>query len=344
VTDDTNSNLTDNLDLDAAIGAAEELAGAVDDGMGANLDDVLNADSNDEGIEGGPRRYDFNRPHNISRNFEQNLQAVGETFAKTGTIDFTSLLRMSAAVEYSGLRQCTFAEYMEEIPSPTCIAMVTMPPFKGYSLVHIDLGLSFVFLKKMMGGSPEPEDSVREFTEIERGINAGLVDRFTEIFRKAVSKWVAVEPSFSSLENNPNYISGIPDGESMIIMNFLLKLDTVEAPVQLGFPMSAFGPVKEIFDPKITSEMRTPSELKGDRNHILEMVQGTPGEMVVELGTIASNLEEILNLSVGDVLQLGHGVNTPLTVNIAGEKSWFGEAGRIGQNRAIKLIQQLEKE
>ncbi len=344
MTDDINSSLTDDLDLDAAIGAAEELAGAVDDGLGADLEDVLNADSSDEGIVSGPRRYDFNRPHNISRNFEQNIQAVGETFAKSGTIDFTSLLRMSTTVEYSGLRQCTFSEYMAEIPNPTCVALVTMPPFKGYCVVHIDLGLSFVFLKKLMGGSPDAEDSVREYTEIERGINAGLVDRFTEIFRKAVSKWVNVEPKFSSLENNPNYISGIAEGESMLIMNFLVKLDTVEAPIQMAFPMAAFGPVKEIFDPKISSEMRTAVELKGDRKHVLEMVQATPGDMVVELGTLHSSLEEVLNLCVGDVLHLGNGVKSPLTVNIAGEKSWLGEAGRIGQNRAIKLTQQFNKE
>ena len=49
--------------------------------------------------DGGPRKYDFNRPHNISRTFEQNLQSIAENFAKTGGIDFTSLLRMTTAVE-----------------------------------------------------------------------------------------------------------------------------------------------------------------------------------------------------------------------------------------------------
>ncbi len=130
MTNDSHNDLTEDFDLDAAIGAAEELAGSVDDGMGSNLDDLLEADSSDEGLEGGPKRYDFNKPHGISRQFEQNLQAVGETFAKTGTIDFTSLLRMSSTVEFTGLRQSTFAEYLEQMPSPTCASLVTMAPFK----------------------------------------------------------------------------------------------------------------------------------------------------------------------------------------------------------------------
>ncbi len=214
----------DDMDLDAAIGAAENLAGDVNDGMSMDLDDVLNADSSDEDLlPGGSKRFDFNRPNSMSRVFEQNLNAVGESFAKTGTIDFTNLFRMTTTVEYQGLRQATYSEYMEELPNPTCVAMVTLEPLKGQSMVHIDLGLSFLFLKKLMGGSVDPEDNVREFTEIERGINAGLVGRFTEIFKKSVSKWLEVTPSFVNLENNPNYLSGLPEGTAMIIMKFMVK-------------------------------------------------------------------------------------------------------------------------
>jgi len=334
----------DELDLDAAIGAAEELAGDVDDGMGVDLDEVLNADSGAEHLGGGPRPYDFNRPHNISRAFEQNLQSIAENFAKTGTIDFTSLLRVTTQVEYHGMRQSTLAEYVEELPNPTCTAQITLAPLKGSSLVHLDLGLCFVFLKKLMGGIPDPEDSVREFTEIERGINAGLIDRFTEIFRKSSSKLLSLEPGFVTLENNPNYINGIAEGESLIILKFQIKLETVEGPLELAFPMSAFGPVRDIFDPKDALELRTPGELRDDRKKIMDMIQGTGSEVTAELGSINTNLEEILNLAVGDILHLSQGVEAPLRVHIEGQEAWLGEAGRIGQNRAVKMIRKMTKE
>jgi len=333
----------DDLDLDAAIGAAEGLAGPVD-GMGVDLEEVLNADSDDDLADDGPRRYDFNRPHNISRAFEQNLQSMAEIFAKTGGIDFTGLLRMTAVVEYKGLHQCAYAEYMEELPNPTCAAMVTLAPLKGYSLVHIDLGLCFVFMKKLMGGAPVAEDTVREFTEIERGINAGLVNRFLEIFRKSATKLVQLEPAFVGLENNPNYLSGIAEGESLIIMKFQVKLDTVEGPVEIAIPLSAFGPVRDVFDPKDAIELRTAEELREDRQRIMSMVRTTGSELVVSLGEIATNLEDVLNMAVGDVIHLPQAVEAPLVVRIQGQDAWLGDAGRIGQNRAVKLIQQLNKE
>jgi flagellar motor switch protein FliM len=340
---ETGSPAGDDLELDAAIGAAERMAGAVH-GPGSDLDDVLNAASDDDLVGLGPRKYDFNRPHNISRPFEQNLQSIAENFAKTGGIDFTSLLRMTVAIEYKGLQQCTCGEYMNELPSPTCASLVTLAPLKGYSVLHVDLGLCFVFMKKMMGGAPVSEDTVREFTEIERGINAGLVERLLEVFRKSATKLVHLEPAFVTLENNPNYLSGIAEGESLIIMKFQVRLDTVEGPLELALPLSAFGPVRDAFDPQDTIELRTANELRDDRRKILNMVRSTGSELVVNLGEVATNLEDILNLAVGDIIHLPQGVDSPLKVRIEGQEAWLGDAGRVGQHRAVKLIQQLNKE
>lgn len=347
-TDDKNPALEedlDDLDLDAAIGAAEDLVGQVGDDIGMDLDDVLNADSADEDLlPGGQKRYDFNRPNSISRTFEQNLNAVGEAFAKTGTIDFTNLFRMTTTVEFQGLRQSTYSEYLEGLPNPTCAALVTLAPLKGYSMVHIDLGLSFLFLKKLMGGTVDPEENVREFTEIERGINAGLVGRFTDIFRKGTAKWLEVSPAFVNLENNPNYLTGLAEGTAMIIMKFMVKLDTVEGMVEMGFPHAAFGPVRDIFDPQAGVEMRTSNEKKEDRRRILDMIQGTGTQMTVQLGELNTSLQDVMNMAVGDILHLPQSLKSPLKVKIEGQASWLGEAGRIGQNRAVKLIQQLDKE
>ncbi|MBU8869858.1 MAG: FliM/FliN family flagellar motor switch protein [Gemmatimonadales bacterium] len=343
-TDNLGTDALDDLDLDAAIGAAEGLAGQVDDGMDVDLDSVLNADSGDESMEGGPRRYDFNRPHNISRTFEHSLQAIGENFAKIGSIDFTSLLRMSTNVEFTGLSQSTFSEYQADLPNPTCVSLVKMSPLKGNCLINIDLGLSYIFLKKLMGGFPDAEDTLREFTEIERGINAGLVKRFLEIFRKSMAKKVEVEPDFVSLENNPTYLSGIAEGEMLIVLKFLVKLDTIEGPVEMVFPLPAFGPVRDIFDPQEVVDLRNKQELREDRRRVMEMVQGTECDIMVQLAEIDTTFEAIMNLAVGDMVNLPQGVDAPLKVHIEGQAAWLGEAGRIGQNRAVKLHSKCNKE
>jgi flagellar motor switch protein FliM len=338
--------LDQGADLDVAIDAVEELAGAVDDGLGLGLDleEMLNASSHQESLGDGPVKYDFHRPHHISRGFQKNLQAVADYFAKNGTIEFTSRLRTATDVRYLGLRQCTYAEFVRELPRPTCTAMVEMAPLKGPSLMQMDLGLSFVFMKKLLGGLPEPETQLRDFTEIERGIATDLVERFLELFRKSMSKLVEVDARLAALENNPHYLSGISEGASLLILTFMVRLDAFEGPVQWAMPLSAFGPVREIFDPSDIKETRNLDELRDDRRKILGMVQSSGSDLVVQLGHFETNLETILNLSVGDVLDLPQAVASPLKVQIAGRDAWLGEAGRVGNHRAVQLVRQLTKE
>ena len=337
-------DLDQQTDLGAAIDEAEELAGAIDDGLGLDLEDVLNASSQEEDLGDIPVKYDFHRPHHISRPFQKNLQAVADYFAKNGTIEFTSLLRMATDVTYMGLRQCTYGEFLRELPRPTCAAMVELAPLKGRSLLHMDLGLSFVFMKKLLGGLPEAETMLRDFTEIERGIATDLVERFLELFRKSMSKLVEVESRLAALENNPHYLSGISEGSSLLILMFKVKLDEFEGAIQWAMPLSSFGPVREIFDPSDIKESRNYEELRDDRRKILDMVQSSGSDLVVQLGQFETNLETILNLSIGDVLDLPQGVNKPLNIQIAGRDAWLGEAGRVGNNRAVQLVRQLTKE
>lgn len=336
--------MTDDLDLEAAIGAAAELAGTVDGGGPLDVAAVLDADPAREEAMAGPRPYDFNRPHNISRAFANNLQAVGEGFAKTAGIDFTSLVRASVQVEYRGLRQCTWGEYLAGLPNPTSAALVTLEPLKGQSIVHLDLGLCFVLMQKLLGGALGTHSTMRDFTEIERGINAGLMERFLEILRRSMAKFVEVKPAFVRLENNPGYLGGLAEGESLIILRFNVQVGATDGLCELAFPANGFGPVRDVFDPHESVELRTEAELRDDRRRILGLVQGTASELIVELGTVEASLEEILSLKEGQILRLPQAVDAPLRVRIEGQESWLGEAGRIGPNRAVRLVRKLTKE
>ena len=115
------------------------------------------------------------------------------------------------------------------------------------------------------------------------------------------------------MENNPGYLGGIAEGESLLILRFKIQVDAAEGPCDIAFPASAFGPVRDVFDPRESLEMRTEDELRDDRRRILDMVQGTASELIVELGTVESNLEAMLTLREGQILHLPQAVDAPLT-------------------------------
>lgn len=338
---DTNSATLDDLDLDAALDKAGFAAG--DAPADVDLESVLNAGP-EEGQDGAAHRYDFNRPRKISRIFAQNLQNIAEQVARLGTISLTNLMRASTVVEFKGVKIGTLGEYVEKMPNPTSVATVALRPLNGLALVHVDLGVCFVVLKKLMGGRPDPENRLRSFTEIERAIYGQFVARLNDLVKNGASRLVELRPEVAALENNPNYLNGLPPSETSVTLGFQIKLETVEGPFDLCIPLSAFGPVRDIFDPEEKIELRSVTEVNQDRVQIMDMIQGTTSELVAVLGVAELPLDAVLALGVGDLLHLPQAVDTPLVVQVEGKDVFLAQAGRVNQNRAVKLIRKLEEE
>jgi len=335
-------------DLDKRLedGDAGTAGGVVDPARARRIDfeQVLNADPALARDAREPQPYDFNRPHNLSRTFANNLQAAGEAFAKVAAIDCTSLMRASVQVEYLGLRQCTFGEYHDALPNPTCAAALSLEPLKGQAILHIDLGLCFQMMQKLMGGPLDLRSVRREFTEIERGVNAGLIAHFAEILRKSLAKFTDTWPAVIKLENNPGYLGGYGDGEAFCVMRYLVRVGGSEGPVEVALPHAAFGPVRDVFDPQGVRDTRNETELREDRRRILDLIQSTTSEIVVELGAASISLEGVLALREGDTIHLDKDAAAPLRVTVQGQGTWLGEPGHVGTRRAVRLIRQLTKE
>lgn len=334
--DSEEQDLLGDLDLESALEDAN--------GLDLDLDAVINANPEEEVSEGGVSTYDFNQPHSISRRFEQNLRNIAELFARSATVNLTSLLRSNVILEFQSIRLRSFGEMSESMARPACLAVFTLRPLNGQSLVQLDMNLCFVILKKLMGGRPDTEDRIRSFTEIERGIFSHFIGRLLDILKVASAKLLDVEPEMGVLENNPDYISGIPAGETLANLKFRLRLEAVEGLFELSFPLTAFVPVRDVFDPEEHIEVRSKNEVDQDQAQILDMIQATSSEVVVQMGEISMPLERVLAMQEGDLLHLPQSLNTPLKVLVEGREVFLGQAGRINQNRAVKLVQKLEKE
>jgi flagellar motor switch protein FliM len=338
---DSSSTTLDDLDLDAALDKAGFAAGDVAPDL--DLETVLNAGPEDDAATGA-HRYDFNRPRKISRIFAQNLQNIAEQVARLGTISLTNLMRASTVVEFKGVRLSTFGEYVAQMPNPTSAATVALRPLNGLSLLHVDLGVCFVVLKKLMGGRPDPESRLRSFTEIERAIYGQFVGRLNDLLKNGASRLLEIRPELAALENNPNYLNGLPPGETAVTLGFQIKLETVEGAFDVCIPLSAFGPVRDVFDPEEKIELRSTTEVTQDRVQILDMIQGTSSELVAVLGVTEMALDAVLALNPGDLLHLPQAVGSPLVIQVEGKDVFLAQAGRVNQNRAVKLIRKLVEE
>ena len=340
--------IRNDLDIESAeiTAAGDELradaGNSADDFLGEDLNGTAEVET--EVSPGEPRLFDFNRPYSLSRVFEKNMQSICEGFVKAAGLGFTNQFRANTTVEFQGLELSTYRDFYSELPNPTCIATVSMPPMKGLSVIHFDMGLAFSLMKKMLGGPIEPEVDLRKFTDIELGLTEGIFVKLLDHFKTGAARMVPLTPSFVAMENNPIYLNAIPAGETVLLINFALSIEEITGGFCFCIPLAAIDPVRDQLDPDETPELRSDHEVNRDRGQVLDLIQGTGADMVVELGNVEMNLNSILELQEGDLLQLGKSVQAPLEVRVQGKPVFQGLAGRRNQHRAVKITERVREE
>jgi len=296
-----------------------------------------------KGFYGGDS-FDFSVPHSISRQFEKNLLTLGESFAKSVSLDFTSQLRANTALRFSKIDLHTFGDFGSDLPDLTAVSIVSLPPLSGYSLVHFDLNMIYLMIMRMLGGPIEESTIDRKFTDIELGIGSMVTERLLADFKTGAAKLVDMEPKFVHLENNPNYLGIIATNDPVVVLNFDLFIDDLQGPLRICIPMNAFEPVLNKFDPEEISEFRSAADVKRDRLVLFEAIKGAEADAVVKLADIAMTFQQVLELKEGDTIPLFKSLQSPLVLEVQGKPMFMGLPGKLNQNRALKLTERLAEE
>ena len=294
--------------------------------------------------EGGVRAFDFNRPFSITRTFEKNLQSICESFVKAAGLGFTNHFRANTGVEFQGIELCAYREFHAGLANPTCVSTVTLAPLKGQAVVNVDIGLMFSIMKKLLGGAIEAEVDLRKFTDIEMNVAQDVLGKLLDHFRTGVSRMIPITPRLLATENNPAYLSALPSGETVLLLEFVLTLDEIAGGVTFAIPLAAFESVRDVLDPEDLPELRSAEEVRRDRSCVLDLLQGTTAEVVVDLGSVDLNLRRIRDLAVGDMIQLETAVGSPLRLSVQGKPVFMSVPGKLNKNRAVRLTERIREE
>lgn len=287
--------------------------------------------------------FDFSRTSKISRRFEENLGALAEAFGKSASVGLTSMLRANTSLTYRGLDVTTFGEYARSMPPLTCASVFGLPPLNGRSLLEIDLKIVNLFVLRLLGGPIGEGGPGREFTDIELGIVGLIVEKLLAHLCEGAEKIVALRPEFVHLENDPARLGTMTSGEPVILMRFVIGVEEQRGPLTLCIPLTGFEPVRDEFDPEESAECRTPAEVRRDRDRLFEVIKGATADVVVQLGESGITFEKIMELEEGDVVPLCKSLQSPLVLEVQGRPMFRGVAGKLDQNRALKIIERLDE-
>lgn len=284
-------------------------------------------------------RYDFRRPSGITREQLQALQMLHDRFAKLMGISLTPYLRSLVEIRPSLVEQTTYAEYVASVAYPSCIVIFGMKPLKGGALIEVEPRLVFHMIDRILGGLGRPHNVARELTEIERALVLKLMNRILQDLQKAWSRLSLFQVALLNLEVNPEFVQLAAPTDTVILVEFSVKIGEVKGRMTLGFPFTMLEPVI----PNLSLRRWVTASPGHEENEaysggVAKMIPSVEAEIRALLGRVPVTIQELSNLKPGDILRLDIRPHSHGLVLVEGVPKFLATVGTVNGKRGVQIL------
>ena len=111
-------------------------------------------------------RFDFRRPDRIPKSQVRAIHLLHDVFARNLVASLSAYLRSYLTVNLVSVEQLSYSEFLEGLPSPTCLVSMGLKPYDGNGVLELDPSLAFPIIEMLLGGTGKQSASIqRDITE-----------------------------------------------------------------------------------------------------------------------------------------------------------------------------------
>src|SRR5512142_122971 len=121
-------------------------------------------------------KFDFRRPDRIAKSQVRAIHLLHDTFVRNLVSSLSAYLRSYLTVNLVSVEQLSYAEFLDGLPSPTCMVSLGLSPYDGNGVMELNPALVFAVLEMLLGGTGKSSTPAqRDLTEIEQKLLEGLI-------------------------------------------------------------------------------------------------------------------------------------------------------------------------
>ncbi|MCX7673164.1 MAG: flagellar motor switch protein FliM [Thiobacillaceae bacterium] len=288
-----------------------------------------------EADSSGVRPYDIGRQERIVRGRMPTLEIINERFARNFRIGLFNLTRRTAEISVGSVSVVKYSEFVRNLPVPTNLNLVHMPPLRGTALFVFDPNLVFLVVDTLFGGDGRFHMRVegREFSLAEQRIIRRMLEVAFEEYGKA---WTPVAPlrfEYLRSEMNPQFANIVGPTEIVVSTLFSIEMGAGGGEFHICIPYSMIEPLRDV----LASPMQADRAEQDERwlQQMRQQVQDAQVGLSANLGHTTLTLRQILDLRVGDVIAL----DIPETViaQVDGVPMYECQYGQVRGHYALKI-------
>lgn len=302
------------------------------------LDDFVEGPSGHKRV----RRYDFQRHEAMDRSRLRRLAPVLEVAAHRVTQAVTSIVRAQVRVEIGEVEQQRWEVFANSLPEPTYVATATVTPIGGRIGLHIPLALAQALVELRLGGVVSGVVQERALTEIELKLFSEVADALVSETFQALSVVVPMTTGPFSSSSSAVLVQMSNPSEICLLINLKVVIEELtDFEAALTLPLSVLLALLDTLERIDNAESAEPDSVVGEvRARLLDACV----DVTVSFPEIVLSADELLSLSVGDVISLQRPEGLPLRLNVSGTQFCEVVPTTAGKRLAAMVVESKPQE
>ncbi len=280
--------------------------------------------------------FDFRRPDRIAKSQLRAIHLLHDNFVRDLMASLSAYLRSYLIVNLVSVEQLSYAEFLECLPSPTCIVSLGLRPYDGNAVLELNSSLIFPILEMLLGGTGKTSMSMqREITEIEQSLLDGL---FRIILRDLKEAWKGVtliDFTVESLETEPQFLQILAPSEAVVAIAVEIRIGESIGMMNIAMPSIIIKMMRQKFDQQWS--VRKTESTSSEQERILDLISSANLGVDARLEGPTLLLKDLMNLSEGDVLCFDYPVTRPVDFKINGKLKFKGQMVNSGGKMAFAI-------
>jgi flagellar motor switch protein FliM len=293
--------------------------------QGVDALDQGTGDVQELGQQSDVSTFDFGQLDRIPKSQLRAIHLVHENFVRNVASSLSAFLRSYVVLNLISLERVSYAEFLEGLSSPTCIAYIGLTPYEGTAILEMNISLMFTFLELLLGSKGRgPSTVTRNITDIEKKLLHTLM---RVIMRDLSEAWKTVaEIAFSvqSLASEPQLLLHVlAPAEAVIVISIEVRIGSTSGSLKLAIPSIFIKRLRNKFEHLLHGRK---AESTGEgQEQLATLLQDTCLTFEARMPAGQITARTLLELNAGDVLM----IDQPLESRIEGQfneiPKWLGD-------------------
>ena len=290
------------------------------------------------------KNYDFSRPTKFSKEHLRTLEIIFEHYSRLISTNLPVYLRKNVQVTVASSETVTFSEFSNALSNPSVLGIVNFVPLNGNVIIEISTNICYAMLDRMLGGSGQPLEKSRDFSDIELTILQKVLVMFTQLMREPWKNVVEISPVLSRLETNPQFAQVIAPSDMIAIVTLNMKIGDVEGMVNICLPFFTLEDVMDKLNTKYWFSTMQENHDEHYEEYIESMIRRVDIPIKAVLGKSTISVNDFLNLQVGDCIRLDSRVDTDMNVYVGNIKKFTALPGTEKDSYAVQITSVIREE